>query len=119
MSVGGRSASKIDEEIVRMYTEGVPVRMIVEKLGVGYYRIYSVLRRYGVGPARRGSYKHRGRLTEMELKEIRELWMRGETIYSIAKRLGRPASTVYYALKRMGLLDNKGDGEARIGYPKG
>ena len=53
-----------------------------------------------------GLKKERRRYRYLEPEEIIEiinLYLRGESIYSIAKRLNRPFSTVQYVLKRYGL----------------
>ncbi len=88
--------------IVELYKKGLPVREIAAKTGASLSTIYQALRKCGEEPSRR-KVTYRGRLTEEELMEIKKLYTSGESIYGIARRLGRPPSTIYYALKRMGL----------------
>jgi len=88
--------------IAAMYRNGVPIARIMEFFGLSSPEcIYIVVREYGIGPKRR--YKARGRLSREELEKIKQMYLEGKSIYAIAKELGRPPSTIYYALKRMGL----------------
>ena len=89
--------------IVDLYKQGLPVRIIAEKTGASYSTIYQALRRCGEEPSRR-PVRYRGRLSDEEIEEIKRLWREGYSVYKIARRLGRPPSTIYYALKRMGLV---------------
>jgi len=49
------------------------------------------------------SHHKYNKLSSNELAKIREWYIAGQSIYSIAKALNRHVSTIYYALKRMGL----------------
>jgi len=54
------------------------------------------------------SHHNYRRLSTYELAKIRELYVAGKSVYAIAKALNRHVSTIYYALKRMGLkVDSK------------
>ncbi len=88
-------------KLVAMYRNNVPIDVIMQHFNLSSPScIYIILRLYGLEP--RKQYNSRGRLTSEELEQIRQLYERGESIYSIAKKLNRPTSTIYYALKRMG-----------------
>ncbi len=89
--------------IVDLYKRGLPVRIIAEKTGASLSTIYQALRRCGEEPSRK-PVRYRGRLTEEELEAIRRMKAKGYSVYRIARELGRPPSTIYYALKRMGLV---------------
>ncbi len=93
----------IAQKVAEMYKEGRTVKEIAEELGLSMSTIYRLLAKKGV-QLRRKPYKARGRLTPEELEQIKQLYQQGESIYSIAKKLNRPASTIYYALKRMGYI---------------
>jgi len=49
------------------------------------------------------SHHNYRKLSPDELAKIREWYIAGKSIYAIAKALNRSPSTIYYALKRMGL----------------
>jgi len=49
------------------------------------------------------SHHNYSKLSQNEMAKIREWYIAGKSIYSIAKALNRHVSTIYYALKRMGL----------------
>ncbi len=95
--------SENDVQVVGLYLKGVPVKEIAETLNISYSAIYSALRRCGVEPNRKKRHRNVKRLTPEELEEIVKLYRSGESIYMIARRLGRAPSTIYYALKRLGL----------------
>jgi DNA-binding CsgD family transcriptional regulator len=99
-AVGGdENAAKL----VAMYRNGVPIDAIMRHFNLSSpHCVYVVLRLYGVSPRRK--YNARGRLSREELERIRQMYLEGRSIYSIAKELGRPPSTIYYALKRMNML---------------
>jgi len=90
-------------KVVSMYEKGVPLQRIQEIFGLASCScIYVILAYFGVKP-RRKKHTKRGLLSEKEIKEIKNRYESGESIYSIAKKLGRPPSTIYYVLKRLGL----------------
>ncbi len=94
---------KIVEEL---YKNGVPVREIAKHCSNSMSTVYKALERLeemGRIQRRKGRYKRHRRLTRDELEEIKKLYEEGRTIYEIAKMLNRPESTIYYALKRLGL----------------
>ncbi len=96
----------IARKVVQMYQEGRSVKEIAEELGISMSTIYRLLAKKGV-ELRRRKYRARGRLTPEELEKIKKMYLEGKTIYAIAKELDRPTSTIYYALKRMGLLGKR------------
>ncbi len=100
---GRDECSETDSQIVGLYLKGVPVKEIAETLNISYSVIYSALRRCGVEPNRKRRRRSVKRLSPEELEEIMKLYNSGESIYMIARRLGRAPSTIYYALKRLGL----------------
>lgn len=92
--------------VEKMYNEGRPVKEIAKMCGNSMSTVYKALDRLeamGRVKRRKGRYKRHRRLTENELREIEKLYREGASIYEIAKRLDRPESTIYYALKRLGL----------------
>lgn len=100
-AVGGEAAAA---KLVAMYRNGVAVEDIMRHFNLqSPHCIYVILRWYGVEPNRRGRYRTRGRLSPEELERIKQMYLEGKSVYAIAKELGRPPSTIYYALKRMGL----------------
>jgi len=60
--------------------------------------IIELARKYE-GPRRKYRY-----LTTTEKHEIIDLYLKGHSIYSIAKKLGRSTSVVYNVLRKYGLL---------------
>ncbi len=105
-SSGTSPEDVIASKVVTMYIEGRSVKEIAEELGISMSTIYRLLNKRGV-KLRRRRYRSKGRLSEEELEEIKRMYLEGKTIYTIAKSLGRPPSTIYYALKRLGLLEKK------------
>ena len=97
---------------MELRAKGLNYAEIAKRLGVPKTTIY-----YALNPDRRRAHaarwraKVRGaeapvearryrRLTEEDIKAILELSQRGETISSVAKRLGRSTSLVYYVLRK-------------------
>ena len=89
------------EEIIREYAAGVRVRDILERHGIGASTLYRILSEAGV--ERRGR-KTRGyvyrRVSREEAELAHRLRSMGLGVRTIARILGRPASTVYTILKR-------------------
>ncbi len=94
-----------EAELVREYREGKPVQYLLEKYGISTTKLYEILRRHGVELRAKKKGHKRRRLTEEEVEEIKRLYQSGVNVYQIAKRLGRPVSTVYAVLKREGLKE--------------
>ncbi len=92
---------KLEELVLKMYREGRTIKEIREATGLSCSQIYSILKRHNT-ILRRGSYNSKGRVTEEEVAEICRLYAMGWSIYAIAKKLGRPPSTIHYVLKRQG-----------------
>ena len=92
-----------EERLVHEYEAGTPVHELLEKYGLSTSKFYEILRRHGVKLRLKRRPSTRRRLTEEELEEIRRMWERGMSIYAIAKALNRAVSTVYAALKKLGL----------------
>jgi len=92
--------------VEKMYNEGKPVKEIAKMCGNSMSTVYKALDRLeamGRVKRRKGHYKRHRRLTPEEIEAIKKLYLEGASIYEIAKRLNRPESTIYYALKRLGL----------------
>jgi transposase len=92
--------------VEKMYNEGRPVKEIAKMCGNSMSTVYKALDRLeaqGRVKRRKGHYKRHRRLTQEEIEFIKKLYLEGASIYEIAKRLERPESTIYYALKRLGL----------------
>ncbi len=86
-----------EEDIVRMYREGVPIREIKEKLGLSSTEaIYRVVRKLGILRRRKSSHK---KLSPEVEEEIRRRYREGESIYRLAKEYGLSTSRVYYIVK--------------------
>ena len=103
-----RSRSLTPEEeqrLVEEYERGAPVQELLEKYGISTTKLYEILRRHGVKLRSKRRPSTRRRLTEEELEEIRRMWEEGMSIYAIAKALNRPVSTVYAALKKLGIRE--------------
>jgi len=94
--------SSVEELVVKLYREGKTIKEIMEATGLSVGKIYDILYKHHVRLRRGKPYHSRGRLTEEEIALICRLYATGHSIYSIAKKLGRPPSTIYYALKRRG-----------------
>jgi len=92
--------------VEKLYKEGVPVREIAKHCGNSLNMVYRALKRLleqgRVERRVKKSGPHR-RLTDEELETIARLYKEGVPVYRIAKELDRPVSTIYYALKRLGL----------------
>ncbi len=94
---------KVVEEL---YPKGVAVKDIAKQCGNSMslvYRAIEKLEKEGKITRRKGKGTRRRLVTEKEIKEIKNRYESGESIYSIAKKLSRPPSTIYYVLKRLGL----------------
>ena len=94
---------RMRQTIARLYEEGVPVKKIVERLGLSYSLVYRVIDEAGVMKRTRPRRPGR-RLTEEEQRLIIEMWRSGAGLAEIARRLGRSRSTVWRVLKRSGVL---------------
>ena len=93
--------------------ERAPLRVILEYTATGetdvqyyavmfYYKLLSShLNCQDLHPPKLRRYK---RLTGVEKERIIEMWRQGASVYAIAKALGRHSSTIWYLLKREGLL---------------
>jgi transposase len=100
------SLEKCKPLVEELYNRGVPVKEIAKRCGNSMSTVYKALERLeaeGKVRRRKGRYRRHKRLTSEEIEEIRQLYESGRTIYEIAKMLDRPVSTIYYALKRLGL----------------
>jgi len=94
------------EIVEKLYNQGIPVKEIAKHCGNSMSTVYKALDRLeAMGRIRRrkGRYRRHRRLSDEELEQIRRLYLSGASVYEIAKRLDRPESTIYYALKRLGL----------------
>ncbi|ABM80833.1 helix-turn-helix domain-containing protein [Hyperthermus butylicus] len=92
--------------VEKLYKDGVPVKEIAKRCNNSMSTVYKALEKLeamGRIKRRKGRYRQHRRLTEEELAPIRELYLKGATVYEIARQLGRPESTIYYALKKLGL----------------
>jgi predicted transcriptional regulator len=92
--------------VEKLYKNGVPVKEIAKQCGNSMSTVYKALEKLeamGRIKRRKGRYKGHRRLTDEELQTIAEMYKSGASVYEIAKRLGRPESTIYYALKKLGL----------------
>ncbi len=92
--------------VEKLYPEGVAVKDIAKQCGNSMslvYRAIEKLEREGKITRRKSKGTRRRLVSEKEIREIRSRYESGESIYSIAKKLSRPPSTVYYVLKRLGL----------------
>ena len=91
-----------EEEIIRLYNEGVPVIEIADRLGVSTSTIYTVLWRRGIRPSRR-----RGRRTKIitpeEEEEIVREYLSGMPIHAIVSKHGISTTTLYRILKKRGV----------------
>ena len=99
--------------VERLYKQGVPVKEIAKHCNNSMSTVYkalNLLEEMGRITRRKGRYKGHRPVTEEEAKLIADLYKSGHSIYSIAKRLGRPESTIYYVLRRQGLLGREKEG---------
>ena len=93
--------------VEKLYMEGVPVREIARQCGNSMFTVYRVLHTLEKEKRiklRRGHYKQHKRLSDEEKERIVKMYLAGETVYKIAKKLGRHPSTVYSFLKRSGVI---------------
>ena len=96
--------SEEEQQLIRDYLSGTPVKDILEKYGISTTKLYETLRKHGA-PLRYGERKpstHR-RVTEEEIETIKRLYQEGVNAYAISKALSRPYSTVHAVLKKLGL----------------
>lgn len=94
------------EIVEKLYSQGLPVKEIAKQCGNSMSTVYKTLDRLeAMGGIRRrkGRYRRHRRLSDEELEQIRRLYLSGASVYEIARRMDRPESTIYYALKRLGL----------------
>ncbi len=92
--------------VEKLYNEGKPIKEIVKYCHNSMSVVYKAINRLekqGRIKRRRKNYNHRGYLTDDELKKIKDMYKKGLSLYAISKKLGRPVSTVYYAVKKLGL----------------
>lgn len=87
------------ERLREMYESGVPIKRIMEELGLGSPECIYAL----AGPGRRGRYRRRGRVTPEVEAEVVRLRGEGLSITEIAGRVGLSVGSVYRILKRHGL----------------
>ncbi|MCE4614604.1 MAG: helix-turn-helix domain-containing protein [Desulfurococcales archaeon] len=101
--------SLVDEcvDIVeKLYKEDKPIKEIVKHCHNSMSVVYKAINRLekqGRIKRRRRNYNHRGYLSKDELNKIKRMYKQGTSLYAISKKLGRPVSTVYYAVKKLGL----------------
>jgi len=92
--------------VEELYNKGTPVKEIASRCHNSMSMVYKALRRLereGRIKRRRKGYRHRGYLGSEELEEIARLYREGMSLYAISKKIDRPVSTVYYAVKKLGL----------------
>ncbi|BBD72492.1 hypothetical protein HS1genome_0881 [Sulfodiicoccus acidiphilus] len=90
---------------MRMGKEGASANRISKELGLNFNTVSRVLKKHGLGRTRR-------KLTREQIEEIRKSRQRGESIYSIAKRLNISTNLVSYHLKRSGQVRRSGRGQS-------
>ncbi len=92
--------------VEKLYNEGKPIKEIVKHCHNSMSVVYKAINRLekqGKIKRRRKNYNHRGYLTQEELKKIEKMYREGMSLYAISKKMGRPVSTIYYAVKKLGL----------------
>ncbi|BCU70758.1 CRISPR-associated protein [Stygiolobus caldivivus] len=89
--------NKVDEsKIIEFAKQGKSARAISKELHVSESTVLRILQRHNLGRRVR-------KLNSDEIKMIEEMYKRGESIYKIAKQLGKSTNLVVYHLKKMGL----------------
>jgi DNA-binding CsgD family transcriptional regulator len=96
----GRIDSSTEEMVVKMGKEGLSASKISRELKLNFNTVSRILKKHGLGRSRR-------KLTKEQIDEILNSRRRGESIYSIAKKLGVSTNLVAYHLKH----------SSREGYP--
>jgi DNA-binding NarL/FixJ family response regulator len=94
--VGGEEGVR---RLRELYESGVPVRRIMEELGLGSPECIYAL----VGKRRRGGYSRRGRVTPEVEAEVVRLRREGLTVTEIAGKVGLSVGSVHRILKKHGL----------------
>jgi len=92
-----REPKGYEEDVVKMYMEGLPIKEIKRRLGLSSTEaIYRIVRERGILRRRKSSHK---KLSPEVEEEIRRRYREGESIYRLAKEYGLSTSRVYYIVK--------------------
>jgi len=86
---------KLAEEARKLYEAGLPVKEIMQRLGVRSYSTFYEL----IGQMRRVSRRPRRKLSEEEIAKICEE-LKAKSVYSVAKEFGLSTSRVYSIKKK-------------------
>ena len=84
----------------RLLSEGLGVRALCERLGVGATSWYRALRPFSSKPRPRRNKQALPKATVRKLKTLRQQWL---TLRAIAERLGLHVNTLHKYYARMGL----------------
>ena len=90
-------SNRVDEaKIIELAKQGKSARAISRELHVSESTVLRIMQKNNLG-------RRVKKLREEDIKLIEEMYRRGESIYRIAKQLGKSTNLVVYHLKKMGL----------------
>ena len=93
----------IHKQIVDLYQNGVAVSEILKKLNVTPHSVYAALKKAGIKPKNQQPL-HRLKIKPEGLKQIKDLYDSGMTIYEIAKKLGVTHQAISLIFKKLGIV---------------
>ncbi|MFP3197184.1 MAG: CRISPR DNA repeat-binding protein Cbp1 [Sulfolobaceae archaeon] len=90
-------SNKVDEnKVIELAKQGKSARAISKELKISESTVLRILQKHNLGRRVR-------KLKDSEIKMIEDMYKRGESIYKIAKKLGKSTNLIVYHLKKMGL----------------
>ena len=92
----------IHKQIVDLYQNGVAFSEILKKLNVTPHSVYAALKKAGIKPKNQQPL-HRLKIKPEDLKQIKDLYDSGMTIYEIAKKLGVTHQAISLIFKKLGI----------------
>ena len=90
-------SNKVDEnKVIELAKQGKSARAISKELKISESTVLRILQKHNLGRRVR-------KLKDSEIKMIEDMYKRGESIYKIAKKLGKSTNLIVYHLKKMRL----------------
>ncbi|AHC50936.1 CRISPR-associated protein [Sulfolobus acidocaldarius SUSAZ] len=85
-----------EQEVVELAKQGHSARYISKMLKISESSALRILKKHNVG-------RKIKKLSDDDINKIKEMYLKGESIYRIAKTLGKSTNLVVYHLKRLGV----------------
>lgn len=90
-------SNKVDEnKVIELAKQGKSARAISKELKISESTVLRILQKHNLG-------RRVKKLEDSEIKMIEDMYKHGESIYKIAKKLGKSTNLIVYHLKKMGL----------------